>query len=192
MKRLSPKRYDKIQEHVTRVLFSYVFLSFPFDIKSYIRIVPKLELKYYREYDYPLLLQKKSNDGFGFMRPDGIYVIVINDAQPIERQRFTIAHELGHFVLGHFSKKDLDEETKEAEANFFAARLLAPNWAINRLKSKDVWSISTAFGISAESAVYRYHNYNNWFTYGQPMTELESQMSEYCFFKEVELGMYVE
>ena len=101
MKRLSPKRYDKIQEHVTRVLFSYVFLSFPFDIKSYIRIVPKLELKYYREYDYPLLLQKKSNDGFGFMRPDGIYVIVINDARPIKRQRFTIAHELGHYFLNH-------------------------------------------------------------------------------------------
>lgn len=192
MKRLSPKRYDKIQEYVTRILFSYVFLIFPFDIESFIRIMPKVELKYYREYESPLLLRKVSDDGFSYMRLDGVYLIVINDAQPIERQRFTMAHELGHFVLGHFSKKDLDEDTKEAEANFFAARLLAPNWAINRLKSKDVWSISSAFGISAESAMYRYRNYNNWFIYGQPMTELGSQMSEYCFFKEVELGMYVE
>ena len=54
------------------------------------------------------------------------------------RQRFTIAHELGHFVLHQNSIIDRTVETKhftvwnkateEAEANYFAAELLMPEF----------------------------------------------------------------
>lgn len=38
------------------------------------------------------------------------------------RLRFTLAHELGHIVLGH----RLEEDWEEKEADFFASQLLAP------------------------------------------------------------------
>jgi len=42
------------------------------------------------------------------------------------RKRFTIAHEIGHFLLGHTCEgQDIDSEP-ESEANQFAAELLIP------------------------------------------------------------------
>lgn len=69
-------------------------------------------------------------------------VIAVNAMQHANRQRFTIAHELGHFLLGHLSKGSLvDQEfivfrsdeafskarySDEIRANRFAAELLMP------------------------------------------------------------------
>jgi Zn-dependent peptidase ImmA (M78 family) len=69
---------------------------------------------------------------------DGITVTIgdshtvgFDENNPINRKRFSIAHELGHVVLGHTNSKnsDYDYESKgcrELEANEFAAELLAP------------------------------------------------------------------
>ncbi len=79
--------------------------------------------------------------------------IVVNthDRSP-ERQRFTIAHELGHWELRHHEQGELPEDTMgyagpldgggapeprsavEIEANTFAAELLMPGTWIRRLK----------------------------------------------------------
>lgn len=63
-------------------------------------------------------------------------VIKINMYEPLVRQRFTIAHEIGHILLGHegISYRDPDYQkyndliirAKEANANSFAAELLMP------------------------------------------------------------------
>lgn len=62
--------------------------------------------------------------------------IRINKYEPLVRQRFTIAHEIGHILLGHegisyrdpnYQKyNDLIMRAKEANANSFAAELLMP------------------------------------------------------------------
>ena len=62
--------------------------------------------------------------------------IYINKFEKNERQRFTLAHEIGHYVLEHASKNKLprkkkenyndNEILKEREANQFAANLLMP------------------------------------------------------------------
>jgi len=58
---------------------------------------------------------------------DGIPIVVIqNDILDGARQRFTIAHELGHLVL-NFSKTDIDEEKM---CNRFASSLLMPKEAV--------------------------------------------------------------
>lgn len=65
------------------------------------------------------------------VRIDGKAAIGINPAHARVRQRFTLAHELGHYLSGHDDLRIVDEAMdkdtlKEKEANRFAAELLMP------------------------------------------------------------------
>ncbi|HEY3316583.1 MAG TPA: ImmA/IrrE family metallo-endopeptidase [Bacillota bacterium] len=67
--------------------------------------------------------------GFLMIRPDP--VIVFNSRMDRPRQRFTIAHELGHYLLhrrdvGYFMCNDRSQNWREREANQFAADVLMP------------------------------------------------------------------
>lgn len=56
-------------------------------------------------------------------------VIVVNSRDRRTRQRFTLAHELGHYFLGHRRRSFAEPGGKsplEREANRFAASLLMP------------------------------------------------------------------
>ena len=60
-------------------------------------------------------------------------VILINEKSNAKRQHFSVAHELGHVVLGHPSGAFLgmraatqEELYEESEANAFASELLMP------------------------------------------------------------------
>ena len=67
----------------------------------------------------------KDQDGFTLLQdtPRGLRcVIVYNDAHSPARQRFTLAHELGHIVLGHRE----DSPDNDALADCFARNLLTP------------------------------------------------------------------
>ena len=62
----------------------------------------------------------------------GMGIIVINENRCRARKRFTIAHEIGHAVLNHFSISFSDGQSlngnswQEVQANAFAAELLMP------------------------------------------------------------------
>jgi Zn-dependent peptidase ImmA (M78 family)/transcriptional regulator with XRE-family HTH domain len=56
-------------------------------------------------------------------------VIIMNDQLPGERQRFSLAHELGHLVM---HKDEIPYEAMEAEADKFASALLMPADRIKR------------------------------------------------------------
>ncbi len=75
------------------------------------------------------------------IRKDGKVVIAVNPAHHINRQRFTIAHELGHFLLHEGLEEHVDQDLRvawrnansskavnwiEIQANRFAAELLMP------------------------------------------------------------------
>lgn len=71
--------------------------------------------------------------------------ICVNKNECPERRRFTIAHELGHFCLGHCSSfRDTSDPmwyakgdpAKELQANSFAAELIMPAIAIKILVDK--------------------------------------------------------
>lgn len=60
-----------------------------------------------------------------------LHAIGVNANHPKVRQRFTIAHELGHYIMGHDQKTVLDNSfdkktDNEKEANKFASELLMP------------------------------------------------------------------
>ena len=77
-------------------------------------------------------VQDTSNDGQLVVNPDGSFKIFLSPFTGRSRDRFTLAHELGHFVLHSESgKKPITvprgaSNKLETEANLFAAALLMP------------------------------------------------------------------
>ena len=92
-------------------------------------------------------------DAFCLIR-DGTPYIFLNTSKSAERQRFDVAHELGHLVLHGEQEMRLDESKKrETEANRFAASLLMPdsgvfsqsmrNASVDRiLAARSFWTVS--------------------------------------------------
>ncbi|MCX7914393.1 MAG: ImmA/IrrE family metallo-endopeptidase, partial [Thermodesulfovibrionales bacterium] len=76
--------------------------------------------------------------------PNVEHLILVNSHKPKTRQRFTIAHEIGHVVLRHYEEEDilLDKHLKspqesnfkrETAADVFASELLIPTPHLLRL-----------------------------------------------------------
>lgn len=93
---------------------------------------------------------------------DGAPVIFCNREEPIVRQRFTVAHELGHILMGHTDKCGVmyrdpspNDDPKEQAVNVFAARLLAPAIVLRDLGITDADQIADICQISQTAAEYR-------------------------------------
>ena len=97
-------------------------------------------------------------------------VIEYNMSESPVRQRFTIAHELGHFALGHASApRDMPSnfttavaDDSERQANQFAAELLMPASELRLLlqsgRFRDIAALASAFKTSAVAMGYRMQN----------------------------------
>ena len=79
-----------------------------------------------------------------------------------ERQRFTIAHELGHILLGHVGEAGLvnrepdpGDNPIEQATNVFASRLLAPACVLWALDARTPEEIASLCRISYQAAAYR-------------------------------------
>jgi len=103
------------------------------------------------------------NDTDGIQITEGdTATIGYNKAQHPHRQRFTIAHEIGHLLLGHTEKNFILElnskKPEEIEANQFAAELLMP---LEMLKKdfqngkKDAKDIAKVYNVSEEAVWWR-------------------------------------
>ena len=88
-------------------------------------------------------------------------IILVNQSQQMFRQRFTIMHELGHFLLGHlgdipFSRSE--EECRPAEeqaADKFAIDMLSPACVLWGMNIHTPEEISKLCHISYQAACYR-------------------------------------
>jgi len=88
--------------------------------------------------------------------------ILYNKNQHVHRKRFTVAHEIGHFILGH-GREGLkcslrEKHNKEIEANQFAAELLMPRFLLKKeiLKGVNtVESLALRFWVSKEAMAWR-------------------------------------
>ncbi|MGH7564044.1 MAG: ImmA/IrrE family metallo-endopeptidase [Gemmatimonadota bacterium] len=98
-------------------------------------------------------------------------VIVIEDRDSDNRKRFSVAHELGHYILnaGDEEIERIDyrdtlasegAERDEIYANKFAAELLMPEDEVKGMwESGDPpWLMAQKFGVSAEALRYRLIN----------------------------------
>jgi Zn-dependent peptidase ImmA (M78 family) len=96
-------------------------------------------------------------------------VLWVNGTQWPPRQRFTLAHELGHAWCGHDGRLEVDTVATlnghtttpvEIAANAFAAEFLVPRAGMKELVAGDptleeVVVISAHYGVSAIAVVYR-------------------------------------
>lgn len=101
---------------------------------------------------------------------DGGWVIIVNSNQTAARQRFTIAHELGHYVL-HRNESDAfedeiffrsgEKDLSEYQADNFAAELLMPKELFTQALNKEgctIESLSAQFGVSYVATRIRLNN----------------------------------
>ena len=107
-----------------------------------------------------------SNSGMTIMI-NSVPVILVTANESRERQRFTVAHELGHILLGHVGKYKLvnrepspNDNPIEQAANVFASRLLAPACVLWGCKVKSVDEIMRMCGISRAAAEFRQQRMN--------------------------------
>ena len=106
------------------------------------------------------LYNPKDNNSGMTVTVNGAPVILVAANEPRERQRFTIAHELGHILLGHVGKYKLvnrepseSDNPIEQEANVFASRLLAPAcvlWGCNAKTAEDIMKLCDISRTAAE------------------------------------------
>lgn len=101
------------------------------------------------------------SDGFSTI-VDGQAQIFVSDRCSRERQRFTVAHELGHILLGHVGEYELvnrepsrGDNPIEQAANVFASRLLAPACVLWALDARTPEQIAALCQISHQSAAFR-------------------------------------
>ena len=95
--------------------------------------------------------------------------IFINGTEAHVRQRFTLAHEFGHYRLGHATVYDtaadiLGRDPQEMQANAFAGEFLVPRAAVDawleregdpKVELETIVRMARHFGISAEVAKIR-------------------------------------
>ena len=85
----------------------------------------------------PVCVQEFAEDvaGLYYRRGERPYLFV-NGAHPVVRQRFTLAHEFGHYHMGHSPRVEstagmrVSKDPQEVEANYFAGAFLAPRQAL--------------------------------------------------------------
>ena len=99
--------------------------------------------------------------GFTIKDETGNIKIIIDSTHPLTRQRFTIMHELGHYVLGHLGDTPLSRSEhdcrpeEEVAADRFAVDMLMPAcvlWGLNIHTAEDIAKVC---GVSMQAAQIR-------------------------------------
>ena len=105
--------------------------------------------------------QEQGSDGYSAVISGAMYIVIKRD-KPASRIRFTIAHEIGHILLGHLGTCHLvnrepsgTDTPVEHEANVFASRLLAPACVLWGCGAQSAEEIAELCGISQQSARIR-------------------------------------
>jgi hypothetical protein len=94
----------------------------------------------------------------------------LNTTESPERRRFTLAHEVGHWVCQVLEGRTApiycrseevgvgEGRTLEREANVFAAELLMPEEIVRKRFDKTIAGTASAFGVSEEAMNWRLYN----------------------------------
>lgn len=84
------------------------------------------------------------------------YCIIIDNAQGIKKQRckFTIAHEIGHIIMNHYTSFDISSLTDDdfrildLEADIVAGEILMPYISIRKNLNRNILYLANKFDVS--------------------------------------------
>jgi Zn-dependent peptidase ImmA (M78 family) len=119
-----------------------------------------------------LVLEMSEGIAGAYIAKPDLPLIFVNGEQAVTRQRFTLAHEFGHFRMGHASVIDeqaviggVPRDPKEVSANAFAAEFLMPRqgvkaWATDHVRDQltleHVVVFANEYGVSPQAARYAF------------------------------------
>lgn len=150
--------YRRATNKASELLLSLPSFSLTLDVFAAVKLMPDCVVISYRKaiehYGInPELLASNSDYGFTFLEPKTKRrIILYNDALPVACIRFTIAHELGHYILEHLPKDQIASDAAEKEANCFARNLLCPAPIAKELALTSAEEYKTLFQVSSEMA----------------------------------------
>lgn len=169
--RLSNERYEEIKKEVAYIFEDYNVTSISVDVfeiakKMNIKVVfaseilekNKFKITEYVLYSFPQSYLHYSETEQRF------YVYIDDVGTKINRQRFSLAHEIMHIRLGHQEQN----ERNEAEANFGALYMLVPTSLVlldEEFMLQEEYFVKYAFDVSldvAEISVRYNHNRINY------------------------------
>lgn len=143
-------------------------ITYPLDIVRMIRLLPNVRLWSYQYYaktfNYSIeqvIQQCASECGCIVADPSTKTFLILFDKSLNEgRVRWTLAHELGHYILHQAElTRNAQHEDIEKEADYFASTLLAPYplYKVNQVNS--YVDVLSAFGLSNEAAFFNFRKY---------------------------------
>ena len=162
------KKSDKYQEPdllvsvndiLKKAQESGLYINKALKIEELISTFDDIEIKYE-------VMDASKSGALGFS--NGKWIMIINSNHNPKRQRFTMAHELGHYMLHKGKNTEFvdatffrgnDMDSIEYNANEFASRLLMPENALRKLidedKIKNIGELASAFDVSSAAMKYR-------------------------------------
>lgn len=154
--------YKNSRDAAWQMLIKNRIASLPVSVQ---RICKSERVKLFTYEEGSALIQKlgleehtTENDAFSIGRR-----IFYDDTKPTTRQRFSVAHELGHIVLHTPNEATVynreispGDDPIEREANIFASRLLAPLCVLHYLNLNSAAEIAEVCNISMTAAEIRY------------------------------------
>ena len=157
MVKLNYKDYQNARDLAWNILIKENISELPVNVVSLCKQLG-IKVKYYIPLD--------GVDGECIIIKNTPYILINKNCSK-QRKRFTIAHELGHILLGHIGKcqlvnseSSLTDNDIEQQANCFAVRLLAPACVLWGCKVKTADDIIRLCDVSKQCAEYRIKRLN--------------------------------
>lgn len=179
-------RYTYINNLVLSIYNTLPVIQFPIDVKEVIKYIPNCRYMSYQQFaevnhcsisDVVQICESKSGCTHYDILQDR-YLILCNqstqDNNNSGRQRWTCSHEIGHILCKHHSISAYEKLSEnsllphtnnqyfEAEADYFAATLLAPFPLFSFFNIQSAIDIQNIFGLSCEASLYRFKQYVKW------------------------------
>lgn len=178
-------RYAFINRQILKIYSALPSIKFPLDIQSIIDMIPNCKYMSYQQFakinncsiqDVIDICESESGCTHYDLAVNK-YLMLCNHSTAHNnntgRQLWTTSHELGHIVCNHHSLLAYDKLAEnninknanpqyEAEADYFAATLLAPFPLFQVLKICSAADVRKTFGLSLEASVYCYEKYLKW------------------------------
>lgn len=201
---ISKPNFNKAEQTAINLLREGKFTELPIKVKEIANIFNNLKIRPYTWFAKKrglsleeVCLFAESEEGCCYyQKKNHKYLILYNDniANP-GRRRWTIAHEIGHYVLKHneltnktiLSRSSLSNDeykTFEKEADCFARSLLAPSSILFALRKFNAQDISKWFDLSMLAAVNVLKFFNKGVSLGRrhnPNDPLVKKFENYIF-----------